>query len=198
MAETNPLPPNVEAALHELLRLPSDLRAEVGYRLLDSLYLSDLPDNRELRGEAERQDLRERLTVQVRRVLQCSAAWNNPPPDPSRIDETRGSPRIRGTRITVHAIIDYLKHGWDCAQMTFMFRGVLPEDVLAAVDYIGRHLDEVVAEYQSILERHRNYRYPPEVQKKLDEAHERFVKHVDEIRGQRSAELVHAADHAGS
>jgi uncharacterized protein (DUF433 family) len=187
----------VEYRIQELLQIPGAERAAIAYRLLDSLYLSDLPDNRELRGEAEREDLKQRLAIQVRRVRQQSAAWSNPPPDPSRIDETRGSPRIRGTRITVHTIIDYLKHGWTHTQIAFLFSGVSPEDVLAAADYIGRNMDAMVAEYQSILERHRNHKYPPDVQRKLDEAHERFLKRVAEIRELRSRELVHAEDHVG-
>jgi uncharacterized protein (DUF433 family) len=198
MNESVRLPPDLEYRIQELLQIPGAERAAIAYRLLDSLYLSDLPDNRELRGEAEREDLKQRLAIQVRRVLQQSAAWNNPPPDPSRIDETRGSPRIRGTRITVHTIIDYLKHGWTHTQIAFLFSGVMPEDVLAAADYIGRNLDAMVAEYQSIIDRHRNYKPPLNLEEKLAGSRERLLALRERLRREAESksepEEVHAGD----
>lgn len=141
--------------------------------------------------------MRRRLAIQVRHVLQNSAAWYNPPLDPSRIDVGQGSPRIRGTRITVHTIIDYLKHGWNHVQTTFMFSGVLPADVLAAADYIGRNLDEMIAEYQSILEGHRNYEPPPDLEEKRAASREKLLGPRERLRREKASKLdreeVHAA-----
>lgn len=186
-----------QAALKELQQLSPEARAEVAHRLLDELYLSDIPDNRELRGEAEREDLRRRLAIQIRRVLELSAAWKNPPPDLARIDETKGSPRIRGTRITVHTIIDYLKHGWVHTQIAFMFSGVTPEDVLAVADYIGRNLDAMVDEYQSIIERHRRQAPPPDYEERVAASREKLLALRERLRREKAEveqEEVNAGD----
>jgi uncharacterized protein (DUF433 family) len=200
MTDKTPKPADVQTALDDLQHLPPEQRAEVAHRLLDSLYLSDIPDNRELRGEAERDDLRRRLGIQIRRVLELSATWKNPPPDLSRIDETKGSPRICGTRITVHTIIDYLKHGWVHTQIAFMFSGVTPEDVLAAADYIGRNLDAMVDEYQSIIERHRRQAPPPDYTERVAASREKLLALRERLRREKAEverEEVNAGDPLG-
>ena len=55
--------------------------------------------------------------------------------------------------------MDYLKHGWHRDRIAMLFR-LSSRDVQAAIDYIEAHREEVDAEYQRILDRHHNYRYP--------------------------------------
>jgi hypothetical protein len=62
---------------------------------------------------------------------------------------------------------------------------ILPETLMPQVDvairYIDEHRDEVMADYEKILARHAR-RNPPELQAKLDAAHERFLALVREHR----------------
>lgn len=200
MYEPIQLAPDVEARLQELLQLPAVERAEVADRLLDSLYLSSRPDNRELRGEAERQDLRDRLAAQVRRIAKYAALNNCWPPDPSRIDLSWRAPRVRGTRITIFSLIDFLIHGYGYSQVAALFPRVLPEDVVAAADHVGRHLDQVVSDYQSILERHRRYqsRADHDPKETLAATRQRVLALWERLKREREAnpqaEEVHAGD----
>ena len=76
-------------------------------------------------------------------------------PDGAIYDRGRG-PEIKGTRITVYAVMDYYKQGWNRAQIAGLFR--LPPDwIQAAIDYIEAHREDVQREYQRMLDRHRNY-----------------------------------------
>ena len=93
-------------------------------------------------------------------------------------------PEIAGTRITVFDVMDYLKHGWHRDRIAMLFR-LSSRDVQVAIDYIEAHRSEVDAEYQRILDRHHNYRYPPEVQAKLDESHRKFVEFVKDLRSRQ-------------
>ncbi len=114
--------------------------------------------------------------------------------EPAIIDRGRG-PEIAGTRITVFDVMDYLKHDWHRDRIAMLFR-LSSRDVQAAIDYIEAHRPEVEAEYQRILDRHHNYRYPPEVQAKLDESHRKFVAFVKELRS-RKAQGAHDAEDLG-
>lgn len=111
------------------------------------------------------------------------------------IDRGRG-PEIEGTRITVYAILDYLKHGWHHDYIAALLR-LSSDQVRAAAKYIEDHREEVMANYERILERHRTYEYSPEVKEKLRKNREEFQKRVAEIRARRAAEVAHASDHAG-
>jgi uncharacterized protein (DUF433 family) len=112
-------------------------------------------------------------------------------------DRGRG-PEIKGTRITVYAILDYLLLAWDANQIAVQFR-LSTEQVRAAVDYINAHTLEVMRNYVKILERAERGN-PPEVQAILDANHEKFlqmaakVRQIEEtdpeIRKQKVAELV--------
>src|SRR5881296_1365392 len=82
------------------------------------------------------------------------------------INRGRG-PEIAGTRITVFDVMDYLKHKWHRDRIAALFR-LSSRDVQAAIDYIAAHHDDVEADYQRILERHRGFRYPPDVQAKVE------------------------------
>lgn len=87
------------------------------------------------------------------------------------INRGRG-PEIEGTRITVYDILDYAKHGWHRDRIAALFR-LSSRDIQAALDYIQRHEEEVTANYQRILERQRDYTYPPDVEAKIHASRER-------------------------
>ena len=87
------------------------------------------------------------------------------------IDRGRG-PEIKGTRITVYSILDYVLDGWHPHRIAALFR-IGSHQVEAAIEYIENHRDEVMATYEEILEREQRGN-PPELQAKLDASHERF------------------------
>ena len=108
------------------------------------------------------------------------------------INRGRG-PEIEGTRITVYDVMDYYKHGWHRDQIAVLFR-LSSRDIQAAIDYIEAHKSEVMADYEKILERHRNYKYTPEVQAKIDRCTRRARQHLEELRRNRTGEEFHAND----
>jgi len=94
-------------------------------------------------------------------------------------DRGRG-PEIKGTRITVFAILDYLLLAWQPDQIAASFR-LSSEQVRAAIDYINEHTLEVLRDYVKILERAERGN-PPEVQAIVDANHEKFLQTVAKIR----------------
>jgi uncharacterized protein (DUF433 family) len=94
-------------------------------------------------------------------------------------DRGRG-PEIKGTRITVYSILDYLLAAWHPDRIAAWFR-LSSEQVRAAIDYINDHKAAVMAQYAKILERCERGN-PPEVQAILDANHEKFLQMVDKIR----------------
>jgi uncharacterized protein (DUF433 family) len=110
------------------------------------------------------------------------------------IDRGRG-PEVAGSRITVFDVLDYLKAGWDSVQIALFFR-LSTRQVDAAVRYIEEHKDEVMAEYQKILERCARGN-PPELQAKLDDGHERFLAMVRERQLAKTQENRDAGDSRG-
>jgi uncharacterized protein (DUF433 family) len=109
------------------------------------------------------------------------------------IDRGRG-PEIAGTRITVYDVMDYYKNGWHRDQIAALFR-LSSRDIQAAIDYIESHEEEVKADYQKILDRHRNYQYPLWVQEIVDESRKRVNQMLQEIRERRAKENRNADDH---
>ena len=109
------------------------------------------------------------------------------------INRGRG-PEISGTRITVYDVMDYYKHGWHQDQIAVLFR-LSSRDIQAAIDYIEAHKEEVMIEYQKILDRHHNYKYPPDVQAKVDACRGRADHRLEEIRKRRAMENRNADDH---
>ena len=109
------------------------------------------------------------------------------------VNRGRG-PEIAGTRITVFDVMDYLKHGWHRDRIAALFR-LSSRDVQAALDYIETHRDEVEADYQGILARHRSHRYSPDVQAKVDRCREAAERRLAEIRSRLSDEDRDAPDH---
>lgn len=81
------------------------------------------------------------------------------------IDRGRG-PEIAGTRITVYDIWDYAKVGHHHTYIAVIL-GVSSRQVLAALEYIEQHKEEVMADYQRIMDRVAKG-HPPEVQAKVD------------------------------
>src|SRR3712207_3963990 len=80
------------------------------------------------------------------------------------IDRGRG-PQIAGTRITVYDIMDYLRMDWHHTAIALWLR-LSSYQVLAAIEYIEKHREEVEAEYKRILEREARGN-PPEIEAKL-------------------------------
>jgi uncharacterized protein (DUF433 family) len=112
---------------------------------------------------------------------------------PAIINRGRG-PEIAGTRITVFDVMDYLKEGWHRDRIAGLFR-LSSRDIQAAIDYIEQHAEEVEAGYQRILERHRSYEYPPDVQAKLQGCRGVAARKLEELRKRRAEEASHAEDH---
>ena len=73
--------------------------------------------------------------------------------DASIIDRGRG-PEIAGTRITVYDIWDYARQNWhrDAIALTLPLPSA---QVFAALEYIEQHKDEVLSEYDRMVERDR-------------------------------------------
>lgn len=127
-------------------------------------------------------------------------------------DRGRG-PEIKGTRITIYSILDFMIEGWHCERIADYFR-LHPEEVEAAMEYVREHTLEVLREYVKILERCERGNQP-EIQAKLDASHERFQQLmreireakargekdvgylVDEYRDARAREAAYARDHGG-
>jgi uncharacterized protein (DUF433 family) len=96
---------------------------------------------------------------------------------PTVIDRGRG-PEIAGTRITVYDILDYTTENWHPNSIALLF-GLSTDQVLAAIRYIEEHKEEVMANYQKILERDAKGN-PPELQARLDAGHAEFMKMMEE------------------
>ncbi len=87
------------------------------------------------------------------------------------INRGRG-PEIAGTRITVYDVLDYLKEGWHHTAIAATL-GISSAQVLAAIQYVQDHRDEVQENYQKILERCAKGN-PPEIQGRLDKIHAKY------------------------
>jgi uncharacterized protein (DUF433 family) len=110
------------------------------------------------------------------------------------IDRGRG-PEVAGTRITVYDVLDYHKHGWHRDMIADTLE-LSSQQVEAAIRYIEEHRDEVMAEYAEMLARDARVN-PPELQAKLDAAHERFLALVREHREAKSGEARDAGNPCG-
>src|SRR5712692_9782794 len=94
-------------------------------------------------------------------------------------DRGRG-PEIKGTRITIYSVLDWVLAGWHPERIADFF-GIHPEEVEAALEYIREHTLEVVREYVKILERAERGN-PHELQAKLDAGHEQFQQLLKKVR----------------
>jgi uncharacterized protein (DUF433 family) len=109
------------------------------------------------------------------------------------IDRGRG-PEIAGTRITVYDILDYSRVGHHHTYVAAIL-GLSSAQVLAALEYVEKHKDEVMADYQKILDRIAKG-HPPEVQAKLDAIHTKYEALWAERRRARNGE-EDSAGHPG-
>jgi uncharacterized protein (DUF433 family) len=103
------------------------------------------------------------------------------------IDRGRG-PEIAGSRITVFDILSCLQAGWHPTQIALFFR-LGTRQVDAAVRYIDKHKEEVLAEYQKIIDRI-NRGNPPELQAKLDAVRGTARAMVEQIQRSKRPEAA--------
>jgi uncharacterized protein (DUF433 family) len=113
----------------------------------------------------------------------------------AQIIKTGRGPEIAGTRITVYDVLEYYKTGWhrDMIADTLMLSS---QQVEAAIRYIEDHRDEVMAAYPRNMERI-NRGNPPELQVKIDAAHERLQAMVRELREAKNREAQDAGNPRG-
>lgn len=96
------------------------------------------------------------------------------------------NPRIAGTRISIFTIWEHVQEGWRPEDIAFWLR-LDGDQIRAALDYIAEHEEEVRAGYAAIMERvHRGN--PPEIQEKLERAHERLQVMLHRRRGPNGRE----------
>ncbi len=108
-------------------------------------------------------------------------------------DRGRG-PEIKGTRITVYSVLDYLLLGWHCERIADFFQ-LHPQEVQAAMEYVREHTLEVLREYVKMLERDAQGN-PPELQARLAASHGKARKLAKRLR-QRNLEKEHARSPSG-
>jgi uncharacterized protein (DUF433 family) len=89
-------------------------------------------------------------------------------------------PEVKGTRITVYAILDYLLVAWSPERIASWFRLTVPQ-VEAAIEYIRHYTLEVMRNYIKILERVERGN-SPEVQAIIDANHEKFLQMAAKVR----------------
>lgn len=111
------------------------------------------------------------------------------------INRGRG-PEIKGTRITVYTILDYVKLGWHHSRIAADLR-ISSDQVLAAMQYIEEHKEEVMAAYQRILERSANARNPPWVEEKLAQGRDKLLALREQLAKEKSGEGNHARNGPG-
>ncbi|MEP7339438.1 MAG: DUF433 domain-containing protein [Acidobacteriota bacterium] len=70
----------------------------------------------------------------------------------SLIVETPRGPSIAGTRITIYAVMDYLKGNWS-RNFTRQMLDITDEQFDAALEYIAQHKEDAERDYAEILRR---------------------------------------------
>lgn len=98
------------------------------------------------------------------------------------INRGRG-PEIAGTRITVYDVLDYFTKGYHPTFIASLFR-VSSQQVLAALEYVEAHKDEVMAEYRQMLARDAEGN-PPEVRAKEAASRAKLLARLAELRQAR-------------
>jgi uncharacterized protein (DUF433 family) len=102
------------------------------------------------------------------------------------INRGRG-PEIEGTRITVYDVLDYTSQGWHRDRVAALFR-LSSRDIQAALEYIDRHHDAVMASYQRIRARQQEYPYAPDVAAKIAASRQRAHTRLAAIQSSRLGE----------
>jgi hypothetical protein len=92
--------------------------------------------------------------------------------------------RFARTRITVYDILDYAKHNHHHTYIASIL-GLSSREVLAGLQFIEEHKEEVMAEYQKMLERDAQGN-PPEVEAKLAGSREKLQAKLAELRAAKS------------
>ncbi len=113
-------------------------------------------------GRKKREELRARFEAEGRIASRVKRVERNGlNTTAARIVERSGEPRIEGTRISVYAILEYLRAGRsrDYIAATLFLSSA---QVQAAIDYIHDHEAEVNTEFEQIMARVRQGN-PPEV-----------------------------------
>ncbi len=110
------------------------------------------------------------------------------------IDRGRG-PEIAGTRITVYTILEYLQAGHHHTYIASML-GISSPEVIAAQEYIEAHKDEVLADYEKIMEPIRRGN-PPEIEAKLQESRAKLAALRERLRQAKPNEKAHEGDLVG-
>jgi uncharacterized protein (DUF433 family) len=111
------------------------------------------------------------------------------------IDRGRG-PELEGTRITVYDVLDYHSLGWH-RDMIAVTLSLSSQQVEVAIQYLEEHRDEVTAEYEEMLARDARGN-PPELQAKIDAAHERLharLRELREAKQRRGQDAGHSRGH---
>jgi uncharacterized protein (DUF433 family) len=103
------------------------------------------------------------------------------------INRGRG-PEIKGARITVYDVLDYVRQGWHRDRIA-AFR-LSSRDIQAALDYIEQHQEEVAIHYQTILNRQTQYQYSPEVAAKIAASRQRAQARLVATKSARPGEHV--------
>jgi uncharacterized protein (DUF433 family) len=110
------------------------------------------------------------------------------------IDRGRG-PELPGIRITVFDVIPYLRAGHSPTYVAALL-GLSTDEVLALVQYIEEHREEVMAQNQKIEERIARGN-PPEVEARRAEFHARLLAYREELRRKKSEEGRNGAGDPG-
>lgn len=111
------------------------------------------------------------------------------------INRGRG-PEIKGTRITVYTILDYVKMGWHHTRIAVDLN-ISSDQVLAAMKYIEEHKEEVMAAYQRILERSANAKNPAWVEEALAVGRAKRIALQEQLRKEKEGDAGHARNGAG-
>jgi len=112
----------------------------------------------------------------------------------AEIIERGSGPHIAGTRITVYDVWEYALAGHHHTYIAVML-GISSAQVQAALAYIEKHKEQVLADYQQILDRIARG-HPPEVQAKLDAINAKYESLWAERR-KKALENGDARDHGG-
>lgn len=108
------------------------------------------------------------------------------------INRGRG-PEIEGARITVYDVLDYASQGWHRDRIAALFR-LSSRDIQAALDYIDQHHDDVIASYQRICARQKDYQYVPDVAAEIATSRQRAQARLAAITASRSEAPVEPRD----
>jgi uncharacterized protein (DUF433 family) len=101
-----------------------------------------------------------------------------------KITDSGRGPGIPGTRVTVYDIIPYLEGG-DTPPFIADVLSITTEEVLALIQYIEDHKEEVMAVHRKIEERIARGN-PPEVEARREEMHAKLLAKMEELRKKRS------------